>query len=57
MIKAYGQARDIERMWELWAEMENRNVTPTAITLGCMVDALVKNNCVDDMGFGPHDPV
>merc|ERR1719201_3196553 len=48
MIKAYGQARDVERIWELWIEMCGREVKPTAITLGCMVDALVMNNCVDD---------
>merc|ERR550514_142632 len=48
MIKAYGQARDIERMWELWSEMEKRQVKATSITLGCMVDALVKNRCVED---------
>jgi len=48
MIKAYGQARDVERLWELWNEMIQREVKPTAITLGCMVDALVKNSCVDD---------
>merc|ERR1719161_529547 len=48
MIKAYGQARDVERMWELWAEMDKRNVKPTAITLGCMIDALVKNHSVED---------
>jgi len=48
MIKAYGQAHDVERLWELWNEMGQREVKPTAITLGCMVDALVKNGCVDD---------
>merc|ERR1719327_576383 len=48
MIKAYGQARDVERMWELWHEMEKRQVKPTAITIGCMIDALVKNHCVED---------
>merc|ERR1719169_382730 len=48
MIKAYGQARDVERIWELWMEMRGREVKPTAITLGCMIDALVMNNCVDD---------
>merc|ERR1719298_340849 len=48
MIKAYGQARAVERLWEMWNEMIQRGVTPTAITLGCMVDALVKNSCVDD---------
>jgi pentatricopeptide repeat protein len=35
-------------MWELWNEMEKRQVQPTAITLGCMIDALVKNRCVED---------
>jgi len=48
MIKAYGQAQDVERLWELWNEMIQREVKPTAITLGCMVDALVKNGCVED---------
>merc|ERR1719388_29413 len=47
MIKAYGQAHDVERLWELWNEMAQRGVRPTAITLGCMVDALVKNNAVE----------
>merc|ERR1719398_223982 len=44
MIKAYGRARDIERVRELWAEMRRRSVRPTSITLGCMVDALVCNS-------------
>merc|ERR1719169_292694 len=44
MIKAYGRARDIERVRELWGEMRRRHVTPTSITLGCMVDALVSNS-------------
>merc|ERR1719217_1363918 len=47
MIKAYGQAHDVERLWDLWNEMTQREVRPTAITLGCMVDALVKNQAVD----------
>merc|ERR1719345_478588 len=47
MIKAYGQGRDVERLWELWNEMIQREVRPTAITLGCMINALVKNQAVD----------
>merc|ERR1719428_2590018 len=47
MIKAYGQAHDVERLWELWNEMIQREVRPTAITLGCMVDALVKNQAAE----------
>jgi len=48
MIKAYGQAHDLEHVWELWEEMLSRDVTPTAITMGCMVEALVMNHCVND---------
>merc|ERR1719375_834694 len=55
MIKAYGQARDVERMWELWHEMGKRQVKPTAVTIGCMIDALVKNRCVDDAWNLVHD--
>merc|ERR1719375_2707383 len=57
MIKAYGQARDVERMWELWHEMEKRQVKPTAITIGCMIDALVKNRCVEDAWSLIHEIV
>merc|ERR1719274_396778 len=48
MIKVYGRARDIERVRELWGEMRRRHVTPTSITLGCMVDALVCNSLPDE---------
>merc|ERR1719221_2359139 len=48
MIKAYGQACDIARVWELWEEMLRHEVIPTAITLGCMVEALVANQLVDE---------
>jgi pentatricopeptide repeat protein len=48
MIKAYGRARDIERVRELWGEMRRRHVTPTSITLGCVIDALVNNGFPDE---------
>jgi len=48
MIKAYGQVWDVKRVWELWTEMAGKNVQPTAITLGCMTEALVSNECVAD---------
>merc|ERR1740139_329552 len=47
MIKAYGQARDVDQVWALWEEMISRQVQPTSITLGCMVEALVMNRCTD----------
>merc|ERR1719389_734082 len=48
LFKAYGQARDVERLWELWNEMEQRQVAPTPVTVGCFVDALVMNGCAED---------
>merc|ERR1719313_1424899 len=48
MIKAYGRARDIERVRELWQEMRRRHVKPTSITLGCVIDALVNNGFPDE---------
>merc|ERR1719160_864919 len=48
MIKAYGRARDIERVRELWHEMRRRHVMPTSITLGCVIDALVNNGFPDE---------
>jgi len=47
MIKAYGQAHDVDQVWALWEEMGACAVRPTSITLGCMVEALVMNRCAD----------
>merc|ERR1719237_314577 len=47
MIKAFGQAGRIERVWGSWQEMISKDVQPTAITLGCMVEALVINKETD----------
>merc|ERR1719326_415558 len=48
MIKAYGHARDTKRVWELWTQMLAHRASPTAVTLGCMVEALVANGCALD---------
>merc|ERR1719159_1635984 len=48
LIKAYAQVGDVTQMWALWREMGQREVKPTAVTLGCMIDALVTNNKVND---------
>jgi len=45
LIKAHGQMHDVKRVKELWADMVKQGVKPTAITLGCMVEALVMNRC------------
>merc|ERR1719379_2674344 len=48
MIKAYGQARDVGRVWAIWRDMRSRGVNPTAITVGCTVNALVKSGEVEE---------
>merc|ERR1719359_1230498 len=48
LFKAYGQAGDMEKLWELWNEMEQREVMPTSVTVGCFVDALASNGCAEE---------
>jgi pentatricopeptide repeat protein len=48
MIKAYGHNHDLKKVWELWNQMVGNAVLPTAVTLGCMVEALVANGCTND---------
>jgi len=48
LIKAHGQAHDIDRVWGLWREMGERGVPTTSVTLGCMVAALTTNGLVGD---------
>jgi pentatricopeptide repeat protein len=48
MIKAYGQAHDMKKVWSLWNNMLSHKVALTSITLGCMVEALVANGLSTD---------
>jgi len=48
MIKAYGQKGDMARVHELWSEMDKLGVKPTAITVGCMTEAMVMNDQADE---------
>merc|ERR1719316_1355618 len=48
MIKAFGNGGDVDRVWQLWREMGERGVRPTSITVGCTIDALVKNGRAED---------
>jgi len=47
IIKAFGQARDVDQVWLTWKEMRRCEVQPSAITLGCMVEALVACGSAD----------
>merc|ERR1719195_1858787 len=47
MIKALGQAGEVDRVWALWDEMWSKGVQPTEITFGCMIESLVANSEAD----------
>jgi pentatricopeptide repeat protein len=47
LIKAYGHAGDIDGVWRCWKEMRSRHIKPSSITLGCMVEAIVRNGDTD----------
>jgi len=47
IIRAYGFVRDQEGVWDTWKEMRMRRISPTSVTLGCMVEALVTNGDPD----------
>merc|ERR1719262_616363 len=51
LIKAYGHAKDISGAWRCWKEMRSRHVKPTAVTIGCMVEAVATSGDVD----GAHE--
>jgi len=43
LIKAYGHARNVDGIWRCWKEMRSRHISPTSITIGCMIEAIVSN--------------
>jgi len=47
IIRAYGFVKDLEGVWDTWREMRMRRISPTSVTLGCMVEALVSNGDPD----------
>merc|ERR1719353_1664086 len=47
LIKAHGNAKDMDGAWRCWREMRARHIKPTSITIGCMVEAVVSNGDVD----------
>jgi len=44
LIRGFGFIQDLAGAWEMWREMRASNIVPTAITIGCMVEALVSNS-------------
>eukprot|EP00435_Cladocopium_sp_Y103_P014540 s2444_g3.t1 len=44
IIRAYGADQDLAGVWATWNDMKAKNVLPSRITLGCMVEALASNN-------------
>mmetsp|Transcript_65789 Transcript_65789/g.104168 ORF Transcript_65789/g.104168 Transcript_65789/m.104168 type:complete len:668 (-) Transcript_65789:370-2373(-) len=42
LVKAYGQAGDINKVLQVWEEMGDQRRQANAVTYGCMIDACVK---------------
>jgi len=47
IIRAYGTVHNVSGVWNAWSDMRKSHVTPTCVTLGCMVEALVANGDPD----------
>jgi len=47
IIRAFGFTKNIDGVWRTWQQMQEQNITPTSVTLGCMVEALVANGKID----------
>mmetsp|Transcript_115522 Transcript_115522/g.337956 ORF Transcript_115522/g.337956 Transcript_115522/m.337956 type:complete len:1040 (-) Transcript_115522:178-3297(-) len=49
LIKACSTLKRIDRCWEFWKEMkDHRGIEPNDIVLGCMIDALVCNDGLEE---------
>jgi len=48
MIKAYGQAGDLDRVWGTWRHMLQQGISAKVVTVGCLIEALVANGAVED---------
>mmetsp|Transcript_82371 Transcript_82371/g.150758 ORF Transcript_82371/g.150758 Transcript_82371/m.150758 type:complete len:675 (-) Transcript_82371:31-2055(-) len=47
MIRAHGALKDVKGVWDTWREMRSRNVSPTSVVLGSLVEALITNGDVE----------
>lgn len=43
IIRVYGAMHDMTGVWKTWSDMKKSHITPTCVTLGCMVEAIVAN--------------
>lgn len=48
LIKAFGHAHDLPGVWRQWDAMRAQFVRPAGVTLSCMVEALISNDCSED---------
>jgi len=44
LIKAYGQANQMDNAFHIFKRMKENNLVPNSVTYGCLLDACVKNN-------------
>jgi pentatricopeptide repeat protein len=47
LVKTYGQSGNIDKVLQVWDDMEKQRGQANAVTYGCMIDACVKCNRLD----------
>jgi len=47
VLKGYGRARKIERVWAVFEEMLSRGIEPSVVTYNAMIDACARNGQMD----------
>jgi len=48
LIKAASSLKQVDKCWQFWRQItEDRAMEPSEIVLGCMLDALVTNDCLE----------
>merc|ERR1719329_1514021 len=56
LIKAANTLKRLDWLWNLWRELvDERQMQPNHIVLGCMLDALVCNSLADEAGICCED--
>merc|ERR1719375_1305575 len=46
VLKGFGRAKQMDRMWEAFKEMKSRGIEPSVVTYNAVIDSCVRNNQV-----------
>jgi pentatricopeptide repeat protein len=49
VLKGFGRAKQMDRMWEAFKEMLARGIEPSVVTYNAVIDSCVRNNQLDEI--------